>query len=210
MILIELFVPKGALDRDQRQRLAERLTTEFMTDEEKQQVPASVLESYNAFEQVLVHEIDPWVVGGRVVGADGPPRYVVRVSLPGPWRKDVSPEYISRITRVLAADDPDPDRLYREPVAWVQVIGVSEGSIGMFGRVLKADEVGDLITKPFRESSERAAFIADAAERGLAVDPICGMTVPLAEATDTLEHDGITYAFCCGGCRRAFLEEVNA
>jgi xanthine dehydrogenase accessory factor len=36
-----------------------------------------------------------------------------------------------------------------------------------------------------------------------AVDPVCGMTVSLASAV-TAEHDGVTYAFCCPGCRGRF------
>ena len=37
-----------------------------------------------------------------------------------------------------------------------------------------------------------------------AVDPICGMTVAIAGARETLEHEGRTYYFCGPGCRRAF------
>jgi YHS domain-containing protein len=210
MILVELFVPKGALDRDSRQRLAERLVDLFLTDDEKSDLPAETLTAHQAIHQVLVHEVEPWIVGGRAVGTDEPPRYVVRISVPAPWRKDLAPEYIARVTRVLADADADPERFHRDPVAWVQVIGVSEGGLGSYGRVLTSTEISDLVTKPFRESPDRAEFIAAAAARGLAVDPICGMTVPLAEATDTLLHEGNTYAFCCEGCRKTFLAEVNA
>jgi xanthine dehydrogenase accessory factor len=39
-----------------------------------------------------------------------------------------------------------------------------------------------------------------------AVDPICGMTVVLADDTPSLEHDGETVYFCGAGCRREFEE----
>lgn len=42
------------------------------------------------------------------------------------------------------------------------------------------------------------------------IDPVCGMRVDVASAERdglTVELDGRTYAFCRGGCRRAFLEE---
>lgn len=42
------------------------------------------------------------------------------------------------------------------------------------------------------------------------IDPVCGMTVNVAnaEANDLLlEHEGRWYAFCRSGCKRAFLEE---
>jgi xanthine dehydrogenase accessory factor len=37
-----------------------------------------------------------------------------------------------------------------------------------------------------------------------AVDPICGMTVAVAAAKEQLVHDGVTYYFCSGHCRKRF------
>ena len=37
-----------------------------------------------------------------------------------------------------------------------------------------------------------------------AVDPVCGMTVAATAASHPLAHDGVTYYFCCTGCRRKF------
>jgi xanthine dehydrogenase accessory factor len=37
-----------------------------------------------------------------------------------------------------------------------------------------------------------------------AIDPICGMTVAVADAEHVLEHEGTTYYFCCPGCLRKF------
>jgi xanthine dehydrogenase accessory factor len=37
-----------------------------------------------------------------------------------------------------------------------------------------------------------------------ATDPICGMTVAVARAEHTLEHDGTTYCFCSAHCRKKF------
>ncbi len=39
-----------------------------------------------------------------------------------------------------------------------------------------------------------------------AVDPVCGMTVTPNASAMPLEHDGVTYYFCCAGCHRAFSE----
>jgi len=36
------------------------------------------------------------------------------------------------------------------------------------------------------------------------VDPVCGMAVEPASAADSVVHDGVTYWFCAGGCRRRF------
>jgi xanthine dehydrogenase accessory factor len=41
-----------------------------------------------------------------------------------------------------------------------------------------------------------------------AVDPVCGMTVSLASAVVAV-YDGVSYAFCCPGCRARFEAEPN-
>jgi xanthine dehydrogenase accessory factor len=43
-----------------------------------------------------------------------------------------------------------------------------------------------------------------------AVDPVCGMTVMANGAAMRVEHNGITYYFCCAGCRRTFEENPDA
>jgi xanthine dehydrogenase accessory factor len=43
-----------------------------------------------------------------------------------------------------------------------------------------------------------------------AVDPVCGMGVPVAGARHTAEHAGRTYYFCCAGCREQFLADPEA
>jgi len=43
-----------------------------------------------------------------------------------------------------------------------------------------------------------------------AVDPVCGMTVPANSSAMPFEHDGITYYFCCSGCRQTFEQNPDA
>lgn len=38
----------------------------------------------------------------------------------------------------------------------------------------------------------------------MALDPICGMTVEVTGSTPVAERDGVTFWFCCTGCRRRF------
>jgi xanthine dehydrogenase accessory factor len=40
-----------------------------------------------------------------------------------------------------------------------------------------------------------------------AIDPVCHMNVTIATARHTAEVGGITYYFCCAGCRTRFLEQ---
>jgi len=41
-------------------------------------------------------------------------------------------------------------------------------------------------------------------------DPVCGMTVSAGPGCLTLEHAGVTYYFCCAGCRQAFAADPAA
>jgi xanthine dehydrogenase accessory factor len=43
-----------------------------------------------------------------------------------------------------------------------------------------------------------------------AVDPVCGMTVTPNASAMPLDHDGVTYYFCCAGCHRAFSDNPDA
>ena len=43
-----------------------------------------------------------------------------------------------------------------------------------------------------------------------ATDPVCGMTVTAGPEGLPLEHDGVTYYFCCAGCRQAFERDPAA
>src|SRR4051794_12466287 len=51
---------------------------------------------------------------------------------------------------------------------------------------------------------------ADPAEPAQATDPVCGMTVAADRCGHPVEHDGLTYYFCCVGCRDAFAKDPGA
>jgi xanthine dehydrogenase accessory factor len=44
----------------------------------------------------------------------------------------------------------------------------------------------------------------------LAVDPICGMTVNADRTSQVVEFNGVTYFFCCSGCRDTFAKDPIA
>lgn len=59
-----------------------------------------------------------------------------------------------------------------------------------------------------RRSAERLAWKEEAPPVAeTAVDPVCGMSVEIAGAIHTFEHEGRTYYFCCGGCRTRFSRD---
>jgi xanthine dehydrogenase accessory factor len=57
------------------------------------------------------------------------------------------------------------------------------------------------------EVAEGVAPDARSAPPGTVVDPICGMTVLIAEKTVTATVDGETAWFCCSGCRDSWLAD---
>ena len=42
---------------------------------------------------------------------------------------------------------------------------------------------------------------------GFDVDPVCGMTVDINDATYVADHNGRTYHFCCAACQERFVAE---
>ncbi len=52
--------------------------------------------------------------------------------------------------------------------------------------------------------------VVEVVELDEAVDPVCGMTVAVAGARHTLDHDGSTKYFCAAGCRARFAENPAA
>jgi xanthine dehydrogenase accessory factor len=55
-----------------------------------------------------------------------------------------------------------------------------------------------------RADTGRAEPGESAAVGSVALDPVCGMTVTAGPAGRPLEHEGVTYYFCCAGCRAQF------
>ena len=43
----------------------------------------------------------------------------------------------------------------------------------------------------------------------IAIDPVCKMQVDIATARDTAHVDGVTYYFCCAGCRARFVKQPH-
>jgi xanthine dehydrogenase accessory factor len=61
-----------------------------------------------------------------------------------------------------------------------------------------------------RASGALAATTAAGPELAEAVDPVCGMSVTAGRSAHPLEHEGVTYYFCCAGCRRTFEQDPAA
>ncbi|WP_419992565.1 hypothetical protein [Streptomyces boninensis] len=208
MLLIEVFVPKGTLSAAEQEALGRRIVDALMVEDDSHAI--ELLDAQRAITQVLVHEPTAWVLGQRpAADAAAPPRYLVRVTVPAAWRKDMSGYAVETITEALAATERaagrDPDRVRREPHATVLVDGVSEGGVGLMGRVMSTMDLTEFVSRPYRDAT--AADPAPSAPEGSLIDPICGMRVALDDSALTLVHDGVLYGFCHGLCRRAFADE---
>ena len=57
--------------------------------------------------------------------------------------------------------------------------------------------------------ARRGTMLRMARPAGSAVDPVCHMDVDIASAAHTAEVGGVTYYFCCGGCRARFLKDPH-
>ena len=57
--------------------------------------------------------------------------------------------------------------------------------------------------------TDRTARTAKVEPVATSIDPICKMTVTIADARFTAEHDGRRYYFCCAHCQRTFEKEPH-
>jgi YHS domain-containing protein len=208
MMVIELFAPAGALDRAQHQRLGKRLVDALMGTEDAHAEP--VMDAARALTHVLIHEPAAWITGDRhPVDPADPPRYLVRVSAPAAWRKELSAHAIERLTQALAETEAeagrDRDRLHHEPHVLVHVVGITEGCLGLCGRPMGSLDLIQHMTAPHRDAIARMP--TDGLPPGTVIDPVCGMTVDLGSTDLILEVEDTVHGFCSGPCRRIFADE---
>lgn len=208
MTFIELFAPAGTLDDGQRRHLGERLVTELIRADG---APPEIIERGRESTWLVVHEPEVWTVGGRQVAPGDAPRYVVRVSVPGGHLNDgMRAELVGRVTGVIAEVEDDARRVYERPDAWVHIVEVPSGHIGMFGQVVTTGDITRMAVtgeRPHPPTSQPRTGGPTADE---VIDPICGMTVVLDGEALTLEVDGTTYGFCSTSCRDLFAGRLDA
>ncbi|WP_433427667.1 hypothetical protein [Nonomuraea sp. CA-141351] len=197
MLFIELLVPMGVFDEHERRRLAGRLSGRRLLSaaDGQQAADPGVIDLLDSLTQVVVREEEIWMAGGRPPAPAHGPRYVVNV-IAGMWGREMSEHLIARITAELAEAEGNP-----EPRAVVHVISLPEGSYGLNGQAQRSADVLQLIELA---KTGPVAPVPD----GMVIDPVCGATVPSADAV-TLKHDGQTYGFCCTHCRGHYAKQLG-
>lgn len=200
MLFAEVLAPAGVLSRQQRDHIGQRFVSEVTCQGEQAGAPGEVLERAGSLYHVLFRDVEDWYVAGH--RTESVP-LLVRVTVPENWREELSEFLITAFTKILT--ETVDENLAEKPNAWIHVIGVPDGGMGVFGNAMTAKDFVRYITKPVRGAPAPADLPA-----GTGYDPVCGMTVPYQHAAAVAEHDGTTYAFCSSGCHEVFLEENPA
>jgi xanthine dehydrogenase accessory factor len=76
-----------------------------------------------------------------------------------------------------------------------------EIAVAVLAQLVQMRAAGTLAPAPSPETSAPVAEVRD---------PVCGMTVRADAGSHPFEHDGVTYHFCCVGCRDAFARDPHA
>ena len=82
-----------------------------------------------------------------------------------------------------------------------------EIAVSILAELVKVRAAGGLT---IADDGDRTAAPAAETEIAAALDPVCGMTVPADASSRPYEYEGVTYYFCCPGCRRAFERDPAA
>ena len=201
MILIEIRHPAGALDDEDRNVLAADVTDGFVGEGSADDVPAETLRRARAMTHVGFRELDGWATGdGRWRLGDAPPMWIT-VAVPELWREELAPYTIGWLRRSVRRLDQRHGWERSVGDLWINVTGVSDGSIGLDGAPATADDVVAVMSEEFRARADRGEV--DPSD-GAVIDPMCGMTVKLGKGAITLEHQGVTMGFCAKSCRAAY------
>jgi len=77
-------------------------------------------------------------------------------------------------------------------------------------REMAASILAELVGMKAAGTLNPAANTTEAVRAETAIDPICGMEVPADESSRPYEFQGVTYYFCCPGCRAKFVENPES
>jgi phenylpyruvate tautomerase PptA (4-oxalocrotonate tautomerase family) len=142
MPFVEVFVPKGALSGTQREAIKQRLVAEVMDVEGAPDTPEA-----RSISWLVMHEMDAWSIGGRPVGSEEAPRFVVRIAVPAGSLDDAKRELMMARVNDLLVEIDGSDRLRRSPEAWVHINEVPEGNWGAFGRIVSLSDIAAYVTR---------------------------------------------------------------
>jgi xanthine dehydrogenase accessory factor len=88
-----------------------------------------------------------------------------------------------------------------------------EIAVAVLAQLVQLRAAGELSPQPAPGGRATPAELAGSAELAGPVDardPVCGMTVRADPSSRPFEHEGVTYYFCCVGCRDTFARDPHA
>ncbi|WP_147134543.1 hypothetical protein [Stackebrandtia albiflava] len=198
---MDIAVPAGRYGPERLDRIGREVAARLLTESD---AVAPTVASFREWTRVLVSEVPGWFAGE----GEEPFGFTVTVTVPGLWRKEVTGHFIARVTEGLAAAVPESaDRIRREPAAWVQVVGVPEGGLGVYGRSVGSAELAELMSAGFRDAADRDGLVGRPPE-GMSVDPTCGAIVP-EDSVLTAVYGGVRFGYCCTDCRDAHAVRMS-
>jgi xanthine dehydrogenase accessory factor len=105
----------------------------------------------------------------------------------------------SQFARLQAPAGPDAGAKTPGEIALVAIVGVLALLRGRDQASVNAGQGGG-------EPDSRTARGIAAAE-GTVINPVCGMAVSTANPMHIEKYEGVSYYFCCDGCRTTFLKD---
>jgi xanthine dehydrogenase accessory factor len=85
-----------------------------------------------------------------------------------------------------------------------------EMSVGILAELVRLRASGALTPGAVETAPDAGVPVTTVEKEDEALDPVCGMTVAAGPAAHPFEHQGVTYYFCCAGCRREFEKNPAA
>ena len=105
----------------------------------------------------------------------------------------------SQLARVQAPAGPDAGAKTPGEIALVAIVGVLAL---LRGRSQSSESAAQDTSKPDARTSPAAPAVEDKF-----VNPVCGMAVSTSNPLHIEKYEGVSYYFCCDGCRATFLQD---
>lgn len=110
-----------------------------------------------------------------------------------------SPRRGGAVLSGLDLTDAERDRVHTPAGLDIGARTPAEIALSVFAEIIQ--------TRPIPQRAAAPAAVQAAAAPEEALDPVCGMTVAVSDASLWLEHDGVVRYFCGPGCRQAFAAD---
>jgi len=115
----------------------------------------------------------------------------------------------SRLARLQAPAGPDAGAKTPGEIALVAIVGVLALLRGRRQAPVNAgqvqEETAEGAGQDRRQPDSRTA--PGTAAEGTVINPVCGMAVSTANPMHIEKYEGVSYYFCCDGCRTMFLKD---